>query len=263
MKLVLAALFTTALLSAISVAQDPPQSPGTAPAPQSTPGQTAPNTPPNASEQGPRIAPGSIIPVQLSKTIDAKKVKTGDTVEAKVTMDLKTNSGETIVPKDTKVVGTVTEAQARDKQQPQSHVTLNFDHAVMKSGDLRMPMSIQAIIAPPSQTVNNADTSAPSAGGTPTPSNGGMAPTAGGAAANTGPGGSVPAQPPQTASSGGTTDQSQQSNRPPITSSTQGVIGISNLSLAQNSETSKGSVVSSEKNNVKIESGTLMLLRVQ
>jgi hypothetical protein len=51
----------------------------------------------------------------LTKTIDAKKAKTGDEVEAKVTMDLKTNSGEVLVPKDTKVIGHVTEAHARSK----------------------------------------------------------------------------------------------------------------------------------------------------
>ena len=54
----------------------------------------APNTP--------RIAPGSVIPVELTKTIDAKKAKSGDPVEAKVTQDLKTNSGDVLVPKDTK-----------------------------------------------------------------------------------------------------------------------------------------------------------------
>ena len=56
-----------------------------------------------------------MIPVQLTKTIDAKKAKPGDEVVAKVTMDLKTNSGEVVVPKDTKVVGHVTESQARSK----------------------------------------------------------------------------------------------------------------------------------------------------
>jgi hypothetical protein len=51
--------------------------------------------------------------------------------------------------------------------------------------------------------------------------------------------------------------------RPPITAQTQGVVGISDLTLtpaAQN--TTQGSVVTSEKNNVKLESGTLLLLRV-
>ena len=47
----------------------------------------AQSTPPAASNAGtsqaptagtPRIAPGSVIPVQLIKTVDAKKAKTGD-----------------------------------------------------------------------------------------------------------------------------------------------------------------------------------------
>jgi len=70
------------------------------------------------AQQGtvPRIAPGSVIPVQLTKNIDAKKTKSGDEVVAQVTQDMKTNSGEVIVPKGTKVVGHVTEVQARRKE---------------------------------------------------------------------------------------------------------------------------------------------------
>jgi len=41
------------------------------------------------------------------------------------------------------------------------------------------------------------------------------------------------------------------------------VVGISNLTLSPAaSPSAQGSVMSSEKNNVKLESGTLMLLRV-
>jgi len=37
---------------------------------------------------------------------------------------------------------------------------------------------------------------------------------------------------------------------------------MSDVKLAANAENAQGSVVSSEKNNVKLESGTIMLLRV-
>ena len=47
--------------------------------------------------QAPRIAPGTVIPVELTKTVDAKKAKAGDEVFAKVSRDLKTNSGEILV----------------------------------------------------------------------------------------------------------------------------------------------------------------------
>src|SRR6201997_5302769 len=124
-------------------AQQQPAPQGNAPSPQRPQTQPADPGQPNT-----RLAPGSVIPVQLTKTIDAKKAKTGDPVEAKVTQDLKTDNGDVLVPKDTKVVGRVTEAQARSKDQKESQVGIAFDHAVMKNGgDVPLPMSIQAVIS--------------------------------------------------------------------------------------------------------------------
>jgi len=55
----------------------------------------------------------------------------------------------------------------------------------------------------------------------------------------------------------------QSNERPPITGNTQGIIGMSNVKLETASHNSpQGSVLSSEKNNVKIEKGMMMLLRV-
>ena len=66
------------------------------------------------------------------------------------------------------------------------------------------------------------------------------------------------------APTGGDESQAQQtgSKRPPINAQTQGVIGISNVRLSQGSNGQQGSVLSSEKNNVKLESGTMLLLKV-
>jgi hypothetical protein len=211
---------------------------------------------------GTRIAPGSVIPVQLTKTIDAKKVKVGDPVMAKVTMDLKTNSGEVIVPKDTKVTGHVTEAQARTKDQQESQVGIAFDHATLKSGDVNLPMSIQAVIAPPTNDANNGG----GGGESPSPANTGTtasSPMGNGRNANAG----SAAQPqssgsPNAAQSTSSEAQQQGSARPPITGNTQGVIGISNLKLEAGQNATQGSVLSSEKNNVKVESGTMFLLKV-
>ena len=91
-----------------------------------------------------KIAPGSVIPVQLTKTVDAKKAKTGDQVVAVVTQDMKNQGGEVLVPKDTKVIGHVTEAQAHSKEQKESQLAIAFDRAVLKTGQVQMPMSIQA-----------------------------------------------------------------------------------------------------------------------
>src|ERR1700758_305541 len=138
--------------------------------------QPAPATPPPAQTGGPaRIAPGSVIPVQLSKTLDAKKVKNGDAVEAKVAEDLKTQKGDVLVPKDTKIVGHITEAQPRSKGQNESQLGIAFDHMILKGTDVTMPMSIQAIIGQ-SALNGGAGNSSQGEGSYPAPGAGGVPP---------------------------------------------------------------------------------------
>jgi hypothetical protein len=224
---------------------------------QSAAPSTNPNAPqaqtPSAETGEPRIAPGSIIPVQLTKTIDAKKAKTGDEVVAKVTMDMKANGGEVIVPKDTKIVGHITEAQARSKEQKESQLAISFDQAVLKDQPVPLPMSIQAVIGPQ----GNDNSSGP--GATPSPSGTGTTATSpmSGRSPMSEQTQSPPSGPPQ--STGGPQEGTQ---RPKITANTQGVIGISNVTLAPAPNGTQGSVLSSEKTNVRLESGTMFLLRV-
>ena len=213
-----------------------------------------------ANSQTPRIAPGSVIPVQLTKTIDAKKAKAGDQIVAKVTMDLKTTSGEVLVPKDTKVTGHVTEAQARNKDQKESQLGIAFDRASLKSGDMPLPMSIQAVIAPPSNNANGGSDE-----GAPAPRGGSATPSAAGGSRSGSMGSSGQTAPPSNAPTNAeSTEGSQQQNgaRPPIDGNTQGVVGISNLTLQPGANAAQGSVLTSEKNNVKVESGTMLLLKV-
>ncbi|MFZ0285938.1 MAG: hypothetical protein WAL32_11980 [Terriglobales bacterium] len=246
MKTLLAGIAVTAGLCAISIAQSTPV---TIPSAQSNSPQT--------SGAPLHIAPGSVIPVLLTKSIDAKKVRVGEEVEAKVTQDLKTGDGELIIPKDTKVFGHVTEAQARNKQQKESQLGIAFDHAILKNGEnVPLSMSIQAIIAPPS--LNPADNAGGEGPGQPSGQGGGMA-TGGGP--TTMGGGTMP-PPPSAPAVGELPASSKASARPPITGNTQGVVGIPNLNLSTPSNAPEGSIVSSTKSNVKLESGTLMLLRV-
>jgi hypothetical protein len=273
MKTLLTGIFATMALCGICFAQDatPPPSNNSGPqAEQSTQPNTvttpaAPSNPAQASAS-PRIAPGSVIPVQLTKSIDAKKVKNGDEVEARVTQDLKTANGDLLVPKDTKVVGHVTETQVRNKEQKESQLGITFDHAVMKNGgDVPLPMSIQAIIAPPSASPsNNGNGGGASASPTPTPGGGTATGNSSGRTAGMGTGMSQPAAPvpSTTGSEAPTTAQSGANPHQPITGNTQGVVGIPNLTLSPAQDTTQGSVLSSEKNNVKLESGTFLLLRV-
>lgn len=228
---------------------------------QSTAPPASAGTSPAQSASAPRIAPGSVIPVQLTKTVDAKKAKTGDEVVAKVTQDMKTQTGQVLVPKDTKVTGHVTEAQARTKQEKQSELAIAFDHANLKGQDVQLPMSIQAVIGPQNNANsapggNDAGASAPSAGGSASPSpssdHEGM-----GGPQQAGP----PAPGPESMPSSGNT-QSGKGAYPPINAQTQGVIGVPNVTLSSAENGNKGPVMSSEKNNVKLESGTMLLLKV-
>jgi hypothetical protein len=231
----------------------------TAPAQQPTPKNSATATNATPSTVPVRIAAGSVIPVQLAKTIDAKKAKTGDEVIAKVTMDMKSNSGDVLVAKDTKVIGHVTEAQARNKEQKESEVGIDFDHAVTKTGEMQMPMSIQAVIAPPSMNSNNGNSGSDQSGAAAP----GSAPsaTASSPGRNMGGGSTTPNPnaPANTMPANTTTDANA---RPQITAKTEGVVGFSNMTLAPAPNAAQGSLLSSEKNNVKLEGGTMMLLRV-
>jgi hypothetical protein len=254
-------LLVGALFCGLCLAQQARQDPSSE---ASQPGQQTPAPPAESNAQAsaatPRIAPGSVIPVELTKTVDAKKVKTGDEVEALVTEDLKSGNGQLVVAKDTKVVGHITEAQARSKDQHESQIGIAFDHAVLKDGrDVALPMSIQAIIAPQSMNPGpGADTDAPQ----PSPASqpGGVPPNGGGRPGAMGTG--APPAPAPNPPMAGDEPAASSGTHQAITANTQGVIGISDMKLSTAGEETQGSVVSSEKKNVKLDNGTLMLLKV-
>lgn len=266
-KMLIIAAIAAAMTLGVASAQNTSTSPAAPTTPNEQPRatQTTPQTNGAASattqtENTPRIAPGSVIPVQLTKTIDAKKVKTGDEVEAKVTQDMKTNTGVVLVPKDTKIIGHVTEAQARHKKEKESDLGIAFNQALLNNQQVQLPMSIQAVIGQQKSAMNAGGgpggnpgaepSSAPSTQSSPMPGRSSMG----------SPG--QPQAPPNESPAPESQGNSQGSPRPPITAKTQGVIGISNLSLSPNPTSTQGSVLSSEKNNVKLDSGTMLLLRV-
>lgn len=263
MKIVLTGL----LLCSVVLAQNTRNAAagGAAGGKNSAPFQSA-QSPSEPASGGIRVAPGSVVPVRLTKTIDARKVKSGDEVEAKVTQDLKAGSGEIVIPKDTKITGHITEAQARNKEQKESQLGITFDRAAMKNGgDVTLPMSIQAIIAPSVLNAGNSDNGGGESAAQPTsaPGTGGMSPGANGGRT----GGMGSGTQPQAQGSGSGRDWPTQAQpgkgpHPPITGETKGVVGIPNLNLSSGENATQGSVLSSERNNVKLESGTLMLLRV-
>lgn len=210
----------------------------------------------------PRIAPGSVIPVKLTTTVDARKAKTGEEITARVTQDLKASNGTTVMPKDTEIVGHITAAQARNKQEKESQVGIVFDHAVVNRASVSYPLSIQAVISPQifqnPNSGNNGNASAAPNPSSSMPSPGQMP---GGSARGMGGGQATPPNPPA-ADAGPSSGAGNTPSAPTITEHTQGVVGFSHMNLQTPSNPTQPSVISSEKNNVKLENGTLMLLRV-
>ena len=254
MRRVFWGIIVSVAMCAAALAQNtPPSSPNEA---------SQPATAAGAASNPLKIAPGSVIPVQLTKTVDAKKAKTGDQVVAVVTQDMKNEGGEILVPKETKVIGHVTEAQAHNKEQKESQLAIAFDKAVLKTGQVQMPMSIQAVVAPLN---NNNENESSASSGTPSPGSpaGGSTSPMGGGRSPMGGGGQQPQQPMPEAGGSENPGNSAGNKRPPINAQTQGVIGISHVSLAAGSSPAQGSVLTSDKNNVKLESGTMLLLKVQ
>jgi hypothetical protein len=188
--------------------------------------------------------------VQLTKSIDAKKAKPGDPVEAKLTHDVK--SGSTVVlHHGAKLVGHITEAQARSKETPESRLGMVFDKAAGKSGEEFAFRAVVMAIAPPAEGPSSVAgdpstlSSGPAMGGQPF----GSGRAVGGPSASAAP--AVDAATRGDAASGSLTEASR------------GVIGLPGVALRPSTvDGSPGTVAISGDHNVKLESGTQMLLLV-
>jgi hypothetical protein len=207
-----------------------------------------------------QFASGTVIPAELSKSVDAKKAKVGDPVEARTAADMLSN-GKIVMPRNTKVLGHVASVKAHSKDSPDSMVGIAFDRLVMKDGsELPLQASVQAIGAPinafANSPVSGRDPDAPVSpmGGAAGSSAGGMggSRTAGGSPNSSYPSGSIPTAPDGTAPHGSSTGA--------LSASSQGVVGIKDLSL---SATPQASVVSSSNKNVHLDGGTQLMLKVQ
>lgn len=219
---------------------------------------------------------GLVVPVELAKSIDSKKAKVGDEVTAKVLSDVRSTRG-VVIQKGSKLMGKVTEASARSKGDATSALGVAFDRAVLKNGStLSLVSTIQAVIAPPSPAPLASTHETPAGGGYgaggATSSSGsgpiGAAGSATGAVANTagsavGAIGNTAGSAVGNAADDVTSTANVGANAPVITAQTTGVVGIKGLELNAASQTSaSGSVLSGEGKNVKLDSGTRLLVNV-
>ncbi|HUM06719.1 MAG TPA: hypothetical protein VLT90_14730 [Terriglobales bacterium] len=228
-----------AAFAALSVAQT------TGEATAATPVSGATSTQASTQPQT-RVPAGTTIVAELSKSLDAKKAKPGDKVEARTSMDL-LSQGKVIIPRNTKITGRVTEVKAHSKDSPDSRLGITFDRIAMKDGsELQMQAGLQAIGRPLQLAVPSPEddpmSSMPSAS---MPSGAGMG---GGAHVPTPSGPDSPATAAPTASQAA------------LSSKSRGVVGIKGLDLKSVGATS---VISAEKENVHLDSGTQLILKAE
>jgi hypothetical protein len=218
----------------------------------------------------------------LSSSLDAKKAKPGDPVTAKTTEPTSTPEHGKI-PRGTKLLGRVTEARAAGSGESQSVLAFTFDRAVLKDGrEVPFRATLRALAAAhgAADMAHGSDSMHGSgsgmhggggvggissvAGGVGTTAGGALGSTVGGAGRVTGSatgalassaGGSVGALKGSAGAVGGL------NGRGMLKPDSQGAFGIPGVELTK-SASGAGSVVTSAGRNVRLESGTRMLLSV-
>jgi hypothetical protein len=209
------------------------------------------------SEESVALVRGTVLHVELDTPEDSRKVKTGDAVNAHVTEAVKAN-GQTVIPKNTKLVGHVTQASARAKGDAGSALAIVFDKAVLKKGpEVPLRVMIQAMAAAPRfppdpgpdvASINNGGAAAEGSPMKPsrTPPAEVASRTASGAEKSTNAG----------SGSGRGLDSAGQ-----LTSNSHGVLGLEGLHLSTDATSAReGSLITSSGKSVHLDSGIKMLL---
>jgi hypothetical protein len=94
------------------------------------------------------------IPVFLDKSIDSKKLKSGEEIDGKVATNVQLKDG-TVISRGAKVVGHVTEAKARSNGDAESALGIVFDKINLPGGkDLPITSVVQAVGPNPNAQIN-------------------------------------------------------------------------------------------------------------
>jgi len=191
------------------------------------------------------IAEGTKIDATLVSWLDARRSRVGDPVQARIEQDVK-QGGKVVLKKGTELGGRVTVAQSRGSQ-GQSQVGISFERALLPNGQsIPFHASIVALMAPRSASptgasANNAVASGSAMGATPASASSAAAMNTSNAVAS--------------GAAGGATSSGR------LSSDSKGVFGLQGLSLGSAKSGTPGSTIVSTTKNVRLNSGTEMLLR--
>lgn len=228
---------------------------------------------------------GSYMLVELSKGLTAKKLKPGDKVKAEVAQDV-ISHGKVIIPVETELVGHVTEACARDSANQESRLGIVFDKILLKHfHDIDFQAVVQAVappaprpsrvdqpsqMLPPSMMGARDNGTAPIGGTSSAASRRGQASTAApssamsqAAATTAFPSITVKQSPSNHADGSSAQLETTPGGTPMSLGMPLGVRGLKGLSLSTApSASTPGPVIVSNTENVKLDSGTQILLHV-
>ncbi|HEV8493276.1 MAG TPA: hypothetical protein VGR76_13450 [Candidatus Angelobacter sp.] len=229
---------------------------------------------------------GSYMLVELTKGLTAKKLKPGDKVKAEVAQDV-VSHGKVIIPVETELIGHVTEVCPHDSANPESRLGIVFDKILLKNfHDINFQAVVQTV-APPAPRPSRVDQPSqmlPPSMMVGTRDNG-MAPIGGMSSAVSRRGQSSSSSPATMSQASDTTTyqssitvkqspsnhadgssaqlETTSGGSPMSLGMPLGVRGLKGLSLSTApSASTPGPVIVSNTDNVKLESGTQILLHV-
>jgi hypothetical protein len=248
-------LFLLSLLVAASAAQVSSQQ-----------SQTASIAPPTASTAA-HIGDGTPVLVELSKGLNAKKAKAGDEVKAVVVQDV-LSQGKIVIRRGSKFVGHVTQVKPRSKESSESYLGLVFDRAKLKGGgELNLDSAgIQAAAAGTRYSiVDKPDQMVPSSITNGVGQRAPVTPVGGRTPQGRGPQPAV-APPPNLGSATVVpvvVNESKRYEGSVLSSGSRGVFGIPGVNLQFDpSRNANKTLMVSNRENVKLESGIQLLLQV-
>lgn len=220
----------------------------------------------NAGDASAGFSANTTIDAELTKSVDARKAKPGDEVTAKVRNDVR-QDGKVILHRGTRLVGHVTQAQARANGQASSQLGIIFDRAELKGGQsMDLHAAIQAL-APEARSDDSGPAPSPSIGSESSGAGMGSAPTLGGSPDNPhtavnsvgaaqGVGGAVEGV-------GRTAGRVTAGATGALNASSRGVLAMPGVQISNElSSATNGTVLVSNSKDIHLDSGTQMVLRV-
>jgi hypothetical protein len=249
--------------TAVRPASPPAVQVPTAAAPVASAASTAGNSP--AVEMKP-------VKAELVGKLDSKSAKPGDSVVVKTKESVETANG-TEIPKGSKLIGHVALVKAHSKEQQNSELAVEFDHAQLKGGqEVPIHSTIKSLAPPESEMAGNSPDMMSGApmGGTPS---GGASSGGGAMAGGSRSGGGAATSAPSTGSPATATPDAAQSQENGNTVAAGRVVAgsgpnairttsIPNVYLAANANGPVSGTLFSAKSNVRLDGGTQIVLDV-